>query len=252
MNEPQTCYMCDQPATTKEHVPPKCLFPEQKDLLEGARSLRENLITVPSCETHNTLRSRDDEHLLYFLSMHLANNSTAFRQFHTKIIRSYQRNPALMKWITEDSKKLIAVDSKGKAMLSLQVKPDADRLSRCFDNIANGLYFHQYGESYSGGPVRSLQDIAADPTNKDKVYVDNGVERNDVLTHLREHFAQLEHEGSNPDVFRYKFERPDANGIISLHMQFYRGCNIFCAFSPEKYVSKELLSLLIHQENAYE
>lgn len=25
------CYMCDNDATTVEHVPPKCLFPEMKD-----------------------------------------------------------------------------------------------------------------------------------------------------------------------------------------------------------------------------
>lgn len=31
----QTCYMCDAPATSEEHVPPKCLFPERKDLPQG-------------------------------------------------------------------------------------------------------------------------------------------------------------------------------------------------------------------------
>ena len=28
----QTCYMCDEIATSDEHVPPKCIFPEVKDL----------------------------------------------------------------------------------------------------------------------------------------------------------------------------------------------------------------------------
>ena len=234
--------MCDQPATTKEHVPPKCLFPEQKDLPKDSPSLRENLITVPSCEIHNTQRARDDEYILYFLTMHIANNSTAFKQFHTKILRSYQRNPALMKLITENGEKVVTVDTYGKTMPSLQIMPDADRLNRCFDSIANGLYFHQYGERYNGGSVRSLQDIAFDRTNKNQIYIDTGTERDDVITHLRKHFAQLGHDGSNPDVFRYRFEEPDENGIISLHMQFYRGCNVFCAFSPEKYASTATFS----------
>jgi len=30
-----TCYMCDAPETSVEHVPPRGLFPEQKDLPPG-------------------------------------------------------------------------------------------------------------------------------------------------------------------------------------------------------------------------
>lgn len=47
-----TCYMCEKPATSVEHIPPKCLFPEQKDLPGGA-DLRKQLLTVPACDEHN-------------------------------------------------------------------------------------------------------------------------------------------------------------------------------------------------------
>ena len=57
------CYMCDNLATTIEHAPPKCIFPEKKDLPAGM-DLRKELITVPSCEEHNTAKSTDDEYLL--------------------------------------------------------------------------------------------------------------------------------------------------------------------------------------------
>ena len=56
-----TCYMCDEESTSSEHVPPKCLFPEQKDLPEGV-DLRKSLITVPSCDLHNSKKSNDDEY----------------------------------------------------------------------------------------------------------------------------------------------------------------------------------------------
>lgn len=62
------CYMCEATATSVEHVPPRCLFPEQKDLPSGV-NLRKQLITVPSCEAHNTSKSKDDEYLLYALLM---------------------------------------------------------------------------------------------------------------------------------------------------------------------------------------
>ena len=44
-----TCYMCEKESTSSEHVPPKCLFPEKKDLPDGV-DLRKSLITVPSCD----------------------------------------------------------------------------------------------------------------------------------------------------------------------------------------------------------
>ena len=76
----QKCYMCDGRATTDEHVPPKCLFPEEKDLPKEV-SLRVELIKVPSCELHNTAKSKDDEYLLYVLCMNIANNAVAFQHF---------------------------------------------------------------------------------------------------------------------------------------------------------------------------
>jgi hypothetical protein len=56
------CYYCNEIATTKEHTPPKCFFPKKKDLPSGSPDYRKNLITVPSCEKHNTGRSKDDEY----------------------------------------------------------------------------------------------------------------------------------------------------------------------------------------------
>lgn len=56
---PRQCAYCEAPATTKDHVPPKGLF---------ARPLPSNLVTVPSCETHNNSASQDDEYFRATLS----------------------------------------------------------------------------------------------------------------------------------------------------------------------------------------
>jgi hypothetical protein len=66
-----TCYMCDQPATSKEHVPPRCLFPKGQ---------RDRLITVPSCDTHNREKSQDDEYLRDVLNMTLQASHNAVSQ----------------------------------------------------------------------------------------------------------------------------------------------------------------------------
>ncbi len=91
----QTCYMCDAVATTKEHAPPKCFFPARKDLSQGDVDLRKELVTVPSCEAHNTSRSRDDEYAMVVVVQHYQTNKTARNQFATKVIRALRRSPAL-------------------------------------------------------------------------------------------------------------------------------------------------------------
>jgi hypothetical protein len=58
MTRASTCYMCDSPETSREHAPPLCFFPETKDV---GRDLRRNLVTVPSCDVHNSKKSKDDE-----------------------------------------------------------------------------------------------------------------------------------------------------------------------------------------------
>ncbi|AXH64146.2 MULTISPECIES: hypothetical protein [Providencia] len=56
MENIERCYYCGNPATTREHVPPKCFFPKGS-----------NLITVPSCEIHNNDKSHIDEIMRVFL-----------------------------------------------------------------------------------------------------------------------------------------------------------------------------------------
>ena len=60
--------MCDRNAVSSEHVPPKNLFPEQKDV---GKDYRQYLITVPSCEIHNNHKSKDDEFLIVDYVEHL-------------------------------------------------------------------------------------------------------------------------------------------------------------------------------------
>ena len=87
------CYACNEPSTSSEHVPPRVLFPELKDA-QGDRGLRRDLITVPSCDAHNSEKSKDDEYLLWVLSANARANSLGVQQAMTKLIRSYQRRPA--------------------------------------------------------------------------------------------------------------------------------------------------------------
>ena len=78
--------MCECLATSQEHAPPRCIFPEQKDT--GGIDYRKSLIKVPSCETHNTAKSTEDEYLMYVLPTSIAANNVGINQFLTIKVRS--------------------------------------------------------------------------------------------------------------------------------------------------------------------
>lgn len=74
----RSCYFCNLPGTTDEHVPPRAIFPAQKDF--PGENHRLDLITVPSCTEHNSGKSDDDEFLLVSLAGIIGNNSIGYRQ----------------------------------------------------------------------------------------------------------------------------------------------------------------------------
>ena len=52
MAKEKMCYYCGKKASSREHVPPKCIF---LDSVDGKKN-KNNLITVPSCYEHNTAK----------------------------------------------------------------------------------------------------------------------------------------------------------------------------------------------------
>ena len=110
------CYYCGKAASSREHVPPKCLFPEEKDLANGV-NYRKNLITVPSCDEHNLHKSKDDEYLQLILVHGYFNNTAGRDHFNKKIVRALTRRPALLAAlygnqhpVTVNSQPTVAVD----------------------------------------------------------------------------------------------------------------------------------------------
>src|SRR5450759_5091903 len=124
-----SCYACEQPAVTEEHVPPLCLFPAQKDLPRGI-SCRRNLIKVPSCADHNLRKAKDDEYLMMILVAHFLNNDIATQQFKTKVMRAWLRRPHLAAMVL---KELQPATINGEETASFSV--DLDRFNRSMNLI---------------------------------------------------------------------------------------------------------------------
>lgn len=237
--ELDTCYRCGQPESSKEHVPPSCLFPEYKDV---KINLRKNLITVPSCELHNSKKSSDDEFLMMSITSLFQNNLIGFLQTHTKINRAYRRKNKdfLNKEILRNAKSRVVRTKSGTEFPVLQGNMNTTRLIECFRNISYGLYRHEHQKNFQG-VVQIILGFADYEDNNQEMLKKFIARRFDLEERA------LEIKGENPSVFTYQFCSPDEFGLIGMKMTFYGGTTVYAAYSPKG--SKEPYNIGMHLIN---
>jgi hypothetical protein len=221
------CYMCDATATSVEHVPPRCLFPEQKDLPSGV-DLRKQLITVPSCNVHNTSKSRDDEYLMYALSMNIPNNSTAANHFSTKISRAIQRNPSVINKLAEKHLSVQVENTQtGEIHETLALSINRKRLENALVMIGRALYFHHFEKKWSG-------DVSVYPNFLLAIAEQNAYELNEPVEKMaalaEEFFRNQPCHGENQDVFSYQVAAGHPLVEVIMLLRFYEGSRVTVLF----------------------
>ncbi len=218
--------MCNELATSREHVPPLCIFPAAEDL-DNNENCRKNLITVPSCERHNSKKSKDDELMLFVLTLSIANNETAKQQGNSKILRAVKRNPNLPKYFFSEEVPVNAVDSKENIIQTSMVKIDYQRFLRATTQMAKALYCHHFNKKFLGR-CSIFTDFMLQYENKGEV-------KSNELQHktaqaMKPIFDEERQHGHNPKVFSYSFSSPDNMGSITARMQFFEASNIYIAY----------------------
>lgn len=214
--------MCTKPAVSREHVPPICLFPEEKDIRTSM--FRNNLITVPSCELHNSKKSKDDEFLMACLAGIVGNNFLGYFHTHTKVKRAILRKGETFRNII--MKEIQETNFKNESGISFPVlvgRPHFDRLDSCFNHIAYGLYYHKFGKRFEGEIHSMIDFLSFDDEKTEKIKLL-------IRKRLEVEPEKPEIEGANPEIFSYEFYKPDEFGLISLRMTFYEGSKVFVAF----------------------
>ena len=229
-NTMPTCYACAGLTTTNEHVPPKCLFPERKDVPEGV-DLRRNLIKVPSCEEHNLEKSGDDEYLLYILSFNLPANTTADGQVRTKIARAIERRPALSKSLMGAQQPVLVIDGRMREIYeTAEVVLDGARFERALNLIALGIYFHHYRKRWNGN-LRVCPEFIAFPCEANASEINANISA--LAVYAEQLFAGANHYGENPDVFSYQIVEQDHEYQCLLRLSFYGGCKATAFFEAK-------------------
>lgn len=144
-NNGRKCYFCSEPATSKEHVPSKCLFPKED-------KFKVNRVTVPSCFKHNNEKSGMDERMRLFL---LGTNNTGILKkipsVFDKTVRSAQQNPNIFNNMSQDSilvkKKLGGYGLVGKRE-NCGVEINNKEHHDYQESVLRGFYFHLHGKSW--------------------------------------------------------------------------------------------------------
>jgi hypothetical protein len=204
------CYACGQAATSSEHVPPKCIFPEFKD---AGIDYRKQLITVPSCDLHNSQKSKDDEFLLLALVVYFGNNEAGNEHFFQKVMRAVRRAPIAFQKLIDDSFPVAGPAGAGAGLAF-----DRARFDREIEMIVRALYFYHTGSILSlpvtvESPVfliRQGAELIADST---AVAISEAVRG--VIG------SGTPFEGANPDIFQYRFRHEAKDDIFAVEMKFY-------------------------------
>ena len=220
--------MCAAVATSVEHVPPRGLFPKQKDLPSGV-NLRKQLLTVPSCDLHNSEKSKEDAYLRNILVMNIPNNTTAQNHFFKAVMRSYEERPALLNAIANTQVAVEVEDSTtDQRHQTLAVRVDTNRLNNVFAMMARALYFHHFGTQWT-------KDVQIYPSYVLAVTEPNAAELNAPVEHMAAYTEELMAEkpihGENPQVFSYQVAKDVEPLRAIMRLRFYEGSYVTVLFA---------------------
>lgn len=210
--------MCEALATSREHAPPLCVFPEQ-DVVD--RDLRRNLVTVPSCDRHNGKKCGDDEFLqAVILMMSVAASEVAKPAFLGKYLRAVKRKPHVYKAFFDDKGTL----AQGKLHA---LKIDRQRFDRCIDHLVRALFFDAFLDKWTI-PILVASPQFYKRIESDKAVVDalslNAVEVS------RQFLRQSSNRGHNPEVFQYRIRSDPDERVLGFAAIFFEFFEVF-AFS---------------------
>lgn len=143
------CYVCREPATTREHVPPQSFFDEGN---------RKDLITVPSCEKHNNSNSDAVDYVRRIITSSVHINEAGHTVLIDKVFRSLDKKPGL---IPKTFKDLIPVVFRSEETAAFKV--DFSQIDSVMISVAHGIHFYHFRRSFTGNwKIYSTQYVSVD------------------------------------------------------------------------------------------
>ncbi|MCJ7601466.1 MAG: hypothetical protein MUO63_08175 [Desulfobulbaceae bacterium] len=207
------CYLCDENAVGNEHVPPRCIFPKSKDLEPGI-DLRRELLTVPSCNLHNSEKSGEDVYFLNVITSLDGINEIGREHYRRQIRRQNSRNPSIIYRFAE---RAIEINS------NLAHEVEIERLDVFIAHLAHALYLAHFGDKWHG-EVSWMPEFLSRLPNRDEEQ-----KRITMIRGIDSEFDGIAYHGANQGVFMYQVIEGD--GLTKMRLHFYDGCKILLVFS---------------------
>lgn len=158
------------------------------------QNLRRNLITVPSCDQHNSQKSKDDEFLRSVILMTPGNNEAGQHLFAWKLLPATSRKPHAYRTFFTD--KGTVAQGKGRV---LQI--NRDRFDRCIDHLARALFFHAYKRKWQLPIVTFSPNFFSGNSSDDMAPHQPSMKR---IEASKKFLSNELNQGENPDVFQYR------------------------------------------------
>ncbi len=219
------CYCCNKKATTNEHTPPKCFFPQKKHLPKNSPNYRKNLITVPSCSEHNNHRSKDDEYTAAVIIMN-SESKLAFTFHKSKWVKTMLRNQAsLGKRIFSQARKVQTISKKDNLFIPVErvaIRYEIDRIENVIKSIARAIYYleSKFQDQWLDDIlIGSLNFLNKDFTQTQYLHDLRKINQKFIALQETEEY-RIPKKGSNPEIFYYQFLKEENNNCL-IRLVFY-------------------------------
>jgi hypothetical protein len=234
--EGKQCYCCNELATTKDHIPPKCFFPEKKYLPENSSNYRSQLVTVPSCSVHNNSRSSDDEYTAAVIAMN-SHSDLAFLLFKKKWVQALLRREGILgKRIFSTARHARTIDKENNILIpreTLAISYEIQRINRVMESIARAIYYLELDcqEKWENDCIiRSPNLLNSDLSHPQYVYHLDQI--NQAFIHgEKNQELKLDRKGVHPDIFCYQFFKTEGINSFIIRMVFYDDLTFFAFLS---------------------
>jgi hypothetical protein len=209
----EQCYACGAPKTSYEHAPPECFFPKGYD---------SGLVTVPSCDDHNSRLSLDVEYVRNNLCGQHGTNLVAARAFETTK-SSYDNSPKLFNRTFSGVQQII-LDGQETGAYPIELS----RFKKVMKAIAFAMYFQDFGKRHEG----DFDVFSASLRSRSNLYhgIPDGYEN---LRGVLEATFFKSMPVPQPKVFKYGMSRP-GEGQIHYRFEFYEGFSVYALTLPYK------------------
>jgi hypothetical protein len=209
------CYLCGQEgASSKDHIPPKGLFPKHIRKLN-----KKNLLTVPAHSNCNNSYDQDDELFRNFIITHSYNSQQGRFAWDNIVLPSFIKHPgARIELLSRFERRFIKDELSGAYVYSGVLKWEESFIRRQIERINRGLYYH-----------KNKEPLALNSTINYRLY-----DNISILPKIIKGFYEIKIPQNwkhiIPGFFTYFFEMAeDANELGLSVLIFYDSLIFFCS-----------------------